>query len=729
MRNNQPVTQHEIKLGHDDFLVSRTDLEGNITYANPAFIAISGYERDEIIGAPHNTIRHPDMPPAAFENLWHTARSLETWRGLVKNRCKNGDHYWVEASVTPIVENDAVVGYTSVRVQASRDSIALAERVYADMRENRAKGVYLDKGRIRRRGVVARLKRLRLDSIRAKLVGMIVVGGVLLLASGGIGLYGINASGERLRELDENGLRNVIRLQQIDQNIAETRQTLVEPGRMDIVDQRIEISDGLAQRANEISQTWQRYMASDVNDTELAQTFDTQLQTFLTGGVESAIQVLQAEDVLEVFTGLDDIVEDMNSEGQDLSRMVNELIAQKQRAAETMADEAEMAQATMLTIQAGVLGVGLLALILLGAVLLRSILKPLKEASRFTLQIAGGNLAARVPERRRDEIGHLMGSLNTMRKSLSNIINDVKEGINVVTPAAQDIAGGNEELSARTEQQAAALQQTASSMEEMTTTVRQNSDNAQQARQLADNNTERVTQTGDLMAQLVENMKRITQRSQQMTEIINAIDSIAFQTNILALNASVEAARAGEHGRGFAVVAEEVRKLAGRSADAAQEIRGLIDSSHKEVTTGAGLVEQAEASIGDVAETARSVTHIMHEISSASEEQSTGITQVNQSVIEMDQATQQNALRVQETAQAALSLERQASLLAMSVEAFRLAEQVDGAPVVGARYPKRHQAHDRGPIQGRTAHESEASLPVSRPPKRQAVVEQEWQEF
>ncbi|MGM0833665.1 PAS domain-containing protein [Halomonas qaidamensis] len=721
MRNNQPVTQREVELRSDDFLVSRTDLKGRITYANPAFIQISGFDYEELMGAPHNLIRHPDMPPAAFENLWQTVESGETWRGLVKNRCKNGDHYWVNASVTPIIEEDDVVGYASVRVQASREAIAQAEQVYADIREGRNKLYYLEKGQLRKKGLVQRLKRIRFDTLRAKLTGMIVVAGALLLLSGGLGLYSLNLAGERLAVLNNDGLQDVIRLQQIDQTIAQTRQAMIEPERMELIKQRFEMGEMVADNAAAVEQAWQQYYSRDVNTDTLATSFNERLQSFLDNGMLQAANVLQAEETYLAFTGLDAVINVMNNEGRELSSLVNQLIAQKQAAAEAMAADAEQGQARMLNAQATVLGVGLLALIFLGVMMLRSIVRPLKSASRFTLQIAGGNLAAKVPPHQRDEVGLLMESLNTMRKSLSSLISEVKDGINVVTPAAKEIASGNEALSSRTEQQAASLQQTASSMEEMTTTVRQNSDNAQEARRLADNNTTQVTQTGELMAQLVENMQRITQSSQQMTDIINVIDSIAFQTNILALNASVEAARAGEHGRGFAVVADEVRKLAGRSANASQEIRGLIDGSNKEVNAGAGLVKKAEKAIGEVAEAARSVTQIMHDISSASEEQSHGIAEVNQAVTEMDQATQQNALRVQETARAAVALEQQAGLLALSVEAFRLnnrCEQGELKPISAA------------------VRSINAVQPIERPNKasslsttRQLASAEEWEEF
>ena len=715
MRNNQPVSQREIELKEDDFLVSRTDTKGRITYANPAFIDISGFEHAELIGAPHNLIRHPDMPPAAFENLWKTVKTGETWRGLVKNRCKNGDHYWVNASVTPIIEDGQVVGYTSVRVQASRAAIEQAERAYAEIREGRNKRLYLDKGRLRQKGVIKRLARVRLDTIRAKLVGMIVVAGLLLLISGGLGLYGLNVSGERLGQLNNDGLRDVIRLQKIDQTIAQTRQAMIEPERMELINQRFEMGESIEESAAEVAEVWQEYYSREVNATELVTEFDQQLQTFLQNGMGQAASVLQAEETYQAFTGLDAVISVMTSEGRILSGMVNQLISQKQQAAEAMAVDAQPGQTTMLSAQAIVLGIGLLLLILIGMVTLRAITRPLKSAAGFTLQIAGGNLAAKVPAQRRDEVGQLMDSLNTMRKSLSSIIADVKSGIDVVTPAAQDIASGNEELSSRTEQQAASLQQTASSMEEMTATVRQNSENAQEARRLADNNAIQVTNTGELMTQLVDNMQRITQSSQQMADIINVIDSIAFQTNILALNASVEAARAGEHGRGFAVVAEEVRNLAGRSAGAAQEIRGLIDGSNREVSAGASMVTKAEAAISEVAEAARSVTQIMHEISAASEEQSHGIAQVNQAVAEMDQGTQRNAVRVQETARAAVSLEKQAGLLALSVEAFRLNSQ-------GALRPPAVTATKH------TAQLPSTSSPNS-PVKRQAASAEEWEAF
>lgn len=729
MRNNQPVTQREVELNDEDFLVSRTDLKGCLTYANPAFIEISGFTHDELIGSPHNIIRHPDMPPAAFEDIWRTIKAGDTWRGLVKNRCKNGDHYWVEASVSPITEGDDVVGYASVRVKANRDAIHHAERIYAEMREDQKSRVYLDKGRIRRRGIIARLSRVRLDTIRAKLTAMIVLAGLLLLVSSGLGLYGLQVAGERLERVNHDGLLDVIRLQQIDQTIARARQAMIEPERMSLIDQRFDIGEAIEAQAAEVMSAWEAYYTREVNNDELSRELDQQLQTFLAQGMNRAASVLQSEDTYDAFTGLDEVIRVMNRDGQTISAQVNQLIEQKQRAAEAMVVDAEEGRTLMLSAQAVVLVVGLLLLGLIGVLTLRAITRPLNSAARFTLQIAGGNLAAKVPAQRRDEVGYLMDALNTMRKSLSSIIGDVKSGIDVVTPSARDIASGNEELSARTEQQAAALQQTASSMEEMTTTVRQNSDNAQEARRLAENNNAQVTQTNDLMGELVANMERITNSAKKMTEIIDVIDSIAFQTNILALNASVEAARAGEHGRGFAVVADEVRKLAGRSANASGEIRQLIDGSNRDINAGAGLVKKAEGSIAEVIQATQSVTQIMHEISSASEEQSSGISEVNQAVVEMDQSTQQNAVRVQETARAAAALEQQASQLALSVEAFRLKSSGSSRSAV-LQHSVNASASPSGnlPNRQRDGDERRESRPMLSNNRQPAAVD-EWEEF
>jgi len=589
MRNNQPVTQREYVLDDDDLLLSRTDLKGRITYANPAFIRISGFTHDELMGAPHNLVRHPDVPPVAFANLWQTVQGGASWNGLVKNRRKNGDHYWVRANVTPLYENGKLVGYTSVRIKPSRAEVEVAEQAYREIREGRGQHLGLDQGRLVKRGLRGLPERLRPDSLRARL--NLIVGGavLLLLASGLLGYYG---------------------LQSPDKSVTD---------------------------------------------------------------------ILVKAQLALVVLGL-----------------------------------------------AGLIGLGRLAIL--------SVLRPQRSAMTFIAQLAAGNLGARIPDFGESEMGQMTRMLDVMRKSLVSISADVSGSVDTFTNSAHEIAGNNQDLYVRTEQQAAALQETAASMEELTSTVAQNSGNAHQASQLAQKASEAVRDSGQVMNQVVDTMGAITETSYKMTEIINVIDSIAFQTNILALNASVEAARAGEQGRGFAVVASEVRNLASRSGEAAKEIRSLIDSSAQQIGQGERLVKRAEESIEGVVAAVARVNDIMDEIAAASAEQSTGIGQVNQAVAQMDQVTQRNAQLVESVAAVATALEEQANEVQRAISVFRVSGQELSRPAArpGALTQQGPAAKPKALTQQETVARRPA-VPLQKPElreaKRQTSDTAEWEAF
>ncbi|EYC52703.1 chemotaxis protein [Hylemonella gracilis str. Niagara R] len=316
----------------------------------------------------------------------------------------------------------------------------------------------------------------------------------------------------------------------------------------------------------------------------------------------------------------------------------------------------------------GALVLGLIAVMLLT----RSIVPPLRQAVENAQAIAQGDLNRQIAVEGRDELAQMIGALAQMQSSLSQIVSRVRQGSESVSTASAEIAQGNHDLSARTESQASALQETAASMEELSSTVKQNADNARQANQLAQSASTVAVQGGEVVAQVVSTMKDINDSSKKIADIISVIDGIAFQTNILALNAAVEAARAGEQGRGFAVVAGEVRTLASRSADAAKEIKTLITASVNRVAQGSALADQAGHTMDNVVSSIRRVTDIMGEISAASVEQSSGVSQVGEAVTQMDQATQQNAALVEEMAAAASSLQTQAGELVQSVAVFKL---------------------------------------------------------
>ncbi|CNE34086.1 methyl-accepting chemotaxis protein [Yersinia nurmii] len=300
------------------------------------------------------------------------------------------------------------------------------------------------------------------------------------------------------------------------------------------------------------------------------------------------------------------------------------------------------------------------------------LINPLNRLIEHIKHIAGGDLTQPIEVLGRNEMGVLAASLKNMQSELINTVSGVRMGADAIYSGASEIAAGNNDLSARTEQQAASLEETAASMEQLTATVKQNAENARQASQLALSASETAQKGGKVVANVVQTMHDIAGSSQKIADITSVIDGIAFQTNILALNAAVEAARAGEQGRGFAVVAGEVRNLAQRSAQAAKEIKGLIEDSVNRVDMGSVLVESAGETMGDIVNAVTRVTDIMGEIASASDEQSRGIDQVGQAVTEMDRVTQQNASLVEESASAAAALEEQASLLTQSMSVFIL---------------------------------------------------------
>jgi len=330
------------------------------------------------------------------------------------------------------------------------------------------------------------------------------------------------------------------------------------------------------------------------------------------------------------------------------------------------------AQQTIVLITVIALAACLIA-VTLAVLTTRTITTPLHQAVDVARQVADGDLTMLIRVDTAEETGQMLGALRDMNSALTHIVDEVRTGADNIATASGQIASGNLDLAARTEQQAGSLEETASAMEQLTATVKHNADNARQANQLAVSASDIAVKGGSVVAQVVQTMGEINSSSHRIVDIINVIDSIAFQTNILALNAAVEAARAGEQGRGFAVVATEVRSLAQRSAAAAKEIKQLIDDSVGKVESGSRLVNEAGDTMNVIVDSIRSVADIMGEITTASAEQTQGIEQINQAIVEMDQATQQNAALVEEAASAASALQEQSHRLVDVVDVFKLA--------------------------------------------------------
>jgi methyl-accepting chemotaxis protein len=372
---------------------------------------------------------------------------------------------------------------------------------------------------------------------------------------------------------------------------------------------------------------------------------------------EEALRLLVAESKPQTKVWLDALGELMALEAH-----INQLAVEE---AQTAYSSARIGVIAMLAVSLGL--VAAMALLIS-----RSITQPIGEAVGLAKSISAGDLTTQAQVQGKDEAATLIQAMVDMQTSLTDVVGGVRRGSESVSTASAEIAQGNQDLSARTESQASALEETAASMEELSSQVKHNADNARQANQLASNASRVAVQGGDVVGRVVETMKQINDSSRKISDIISVIDGIAFQTNILALNAAVEAARAGEQGRGFAVVASEVRSLAGRSADAAKEIKSLINASVERVGQGTVLVDEAGSTMAEVVDAIRKVSDLVGEISSASNEQSAGVAQVGEAVAQMDQTTQQNAALVEEMAAAASSLRTQAADLVQSVAVFKL---------------------------------------------------------
>nr|WP_275445885.1 MULTISPECIES: methyl-accepting chemotaxis protein [unclassified Halomonas] len=387
-------------------------------------------------------------------------------------------------------------------------------------------------------------------------------------------------------------------------------------------------------------------------------------------------------------------------------------------------EAAAQAELRQIIVVFAVLGAGmLLGVAAIAFLLVRRTVKPIRRTAEAMKDIANGkgDLTRRLAVVSHDEVGELAIQFNAFVERMQQTLREVRVSTRSVHQAAGEIAQSSEELASRTDQAAANLQETSASMEEITSTVNHSAESAQQANQLVQTTADVARQGETAMNQVERTMADINASAEKISDIITMIDAIAFQTNILALNASVEAARAGEHGRGFAVVAQEVRTLASRSSDASREIRMLIDTSSSHTRSGAELVRSAGQTMHDIVESVGRVTDVISEISAGAKEQSSGIGQINTAVAEMDTMTQQNAVMVQHSSSAASEMSRHAQRLNRLINSFVLG---DDQPVIDS-----HRGEPSG--KGREPLRRPAiGAPAARKPlATQASVEEEWEAF
>ncbi|HDT2960572.1 TPA: PAS domain-containing protein [Enterobacter hormaechei subsp. steigerwaltii] len=492
------VTQNEYPLDDDTTLMSTTDLHSYMTHTNDTFVQVSGFTLQELLGQPHNIVRHPDMPKAAFADMWYTLQKGEPWSGIVKNRRKNGDHYWVRANAVPMVRNGQMTGYMSIRTRATEDEVAAVEPLYKALNEGRCKK-RIHKGLVVRKGWLGKLPAMPLRwRVRSVMAILFAVMAATLVAS---------AAG------------------------------------------------------------WASLVAA-------------------------AVVMLLGTLVFE-----------------------------------------------------------------------QQIVRPVENVARQALRVATGERNSVQHLNRSDELGLTLRAVGQLGLMCRWLINDVSSQVVSVRDGSDRLAQGNEDLNDRTRQTVANVQQTVATMNQMAASVQSNSETAAEVDKLSMAASSAATQGGTVMQTVVKTMDDIADSTQRIGSITSLINDIAFQTNILALNAAVEAARAGEQGKGFAVVAGEVCHLASRSANAANDIRKLIDASASKVQSGAEQVHAAGRTMDDIVEQVKNVTQLIAQISHATSEQATGLTELTRAVAELDSITQKNADLVEESAQISAMVKHRAGRL------------------------------------------------------------------
>lgn len=564
-------------------------------------------------------------------------------------------------------------------------------------------------------------------SVKARLTMTLSLLALAMLCVGLLGMHALKQSNGRLNELYGNQFQSAALVNKIASlrrdNIRAIDVALMSGDPQMIAEYRN------IQQANTkiIDESWSKYKALPAGPEEAALADDFHRKSEAYRSVRDVMVAKLDAGALDEARNLR--MHQLRPAIQALLSAADKLVEIQDRLGEQAneANHAEYSQATMIS-WASILISGAIAAVL-GMMLIRSMMNSLNTAVGTAERIASGKLGNRIEITTQDEFGRLLRAMQDMDSKLGDIVGSVRLGADSVGSAARQISSGNDDLSQRTQEQASALEETASSMEEMTATVKQNADNARQASQLATGARDQADRGGSIVGRAVGAMGEISASSKRIADIIDVIDEIAFQTNLLALNAAVEAARAGEQGRGFAVVASEVRNLAQRSATAAKEIKDLINDSVAKVKAGTELVDESGKSLHEIVASVKRVADIVAEISAASEEQASGIDQVNTAITQMDTTTQQNAALVEEAAAASKAMEQQAQVLVEKVSFFSSTGGVQAA--APASFSSNVSSAPRTNVRSMPAHKvaKPVNRPASAPMAKASGDDSSWQEF
>ncbi|TAJ77840.1 MAG: PAS domain-containing protein [Gallionellaceae bacterium] len=751
MRTNMPVTNVEREFRDGETIVSKTDLKGQITYVNPYYCEMSGYSERESIGQPHNYIRHPDMPPEAFADLWATLKAGKPWTGIVKNRCKNGDYYWVVANATPIRESGQVIGYMSVRTKPSRTAVEATAKIYQEIRDGKS-NYKVREGKAVKPNLFGFLRHVRNLKLGVKLglgFGLIVLMAIgmgvlalnqmqafetqlthivaltpaqsqefaavlninqkeLIIAASVVALLGmlltfllaraivnpLKAAVDVFGKMVQGDYYNKIEADgedEIGQLMYGLKSTQIKLG-FDIndakrrADESLRITNALDNAStgvmiadpdlniiylNKSVQAMLKHAEADIKKELPNFNADTLLGTNIDGFHKKPEHQRQ---MLKTFTTTFNTSIKIggrtfrlsanpvfNAAGQRLGASVEWIDATNEVKIEDEIKEivqaavaGDLSQRITMEDKDGfmkVLGEGINELTGIAE-------NVITDAVQVIESVSNGDLTHTIEREYQGMFKRLKDATNGTVQKLSDTISDVRVAADSLSSASEEISATAQSLSQSASEQAASVEETSAAIEQMSASVGQNAENAKVTDGMAAKAAKEATEGGDAVKSTVTAMKQIAAK-------IGIIDDIAYQTNLLALNAAIEAARAGEHGKGFAVVAAEVRKLAERSQVAAREISEVAGSSVE-------LAERAGKLLDAMVPSINKTSDLVQEITAASDEQSTGISQINGAMNQLSQTTQQNAAASEELAATSEEMSGQAGRLQQLMAFFSL---------------------------------------------------------
>lgn len=707
-------------------IVSRTDLHGTIVEANEAFVIASGYEEVELIGKPHNILRHPDVPKAVFADMWATLKQGLPWVQIVKNKCKDGSYYWVQANVTPVMENGAIVGYQSVRTVIDNATKSAAAQLYKDINAGKKK--------IKNGYVINVMDQMCLFNhfhpVNLMIILMVLLGALSTVAL--LGLLPIPAEAialmtlafaayswagkkyifkrlgsakkiiDSMRQGDFTGQVNYLGNHSLSKLVASVKMMQIQLGAMyedsqerlknslrlksalDIASSNImmvnkagqvlyinqQLTEYFKRNEAQIKSASPEFAVENIVGGQLATICKNDFFQDLTNAKQSE------ENLAGLIVGLT-VLPVNDQHGERIGSIVEWVDVTQQRVIEhelkTTLEMASVGHTNLHINTENLTGFYLDTSISINE-LLAELNAIIENMVNVMTKLAEGDIRERVTKDLQGSLAAMKGATNVSLDNLSSIVLHIKHAAMAVDTASVESSNAAMDLSDRTQQAAAALEEINASMQNMDSLQKQNTQELSHVNESAEATIEQNKQAKISLDATVNSIQQIQSTSEQISNIITIIDGIAFQTNLLALNAAVEAARAGEHGRGFAVVAGEVRSLAQKSAEAAKDIKGLIDSSVQQVNEGVEMVNETHQAFAVVDERVDNIGQAMQSVLRSISEQQVTVAEIAQALSSLDSNIQSNAALVEESSAAALSLKEQAGFLNAETDKFSIDE-------------------------------------------------------